>query len=291
MINTIIVVVSYSGQLLKSSLWFFHKSKLSKTLATTLLAGNRRLHGGKLSVMSRTSATSTTPSRVRAANSHYSVISRTRAQDDSSKPKSSGHDPAKNRRSSLLKRANSREEDTAVLAPQRARSVNRPAVVEQFGCPRRQISRRSDEAAMTAAAAAAAEEDEKRKKMEEKLGVNESLIKDLQAQVLSLKTELEEARNSNTELELKNKKLSQDLVSAEAKISSLSSNDKVTSYIISSLFRAGLICYSGRPSDSGDCVRFSKNFNEIFFNINMGVYRPMFYWVLPRTGNVASALT
>ncbi|XP_013588619.1 PREDICTED: protein CHUP1, chloroplastic [Brassica oleracea var. oleracea] len=176
--------------------------------------------------MSRTSATSTTPSRVRAANSHYSVISRTRAQDDSSKPKSSGHDPAKNRRSSLLKRANSREEDTAVLAPQRARSVNRPAVVEQFGCPRRQISRKSDEAATTAAAAAAAEEDEKRKKMEEKLVVNESLIKDLQAQVLSLKTELEEARNSNAELELKNKKLSQDLVSAEAKISSLSSNDK-----------------------------------------------------------------
>lgn len=240
MINTIIVVVSYSGQLLKSSLWFFHKSKLSKTLATTLLAGNRRLHGGKLSVMSRTSATSTTPSRVRAANSHYSVISRTRAQDDSSKPKSSGHDPVKNRRSSLLKRANSREEDTAVLAPQRARSVNRPAVVEQFGCPRRQISRRSDEAAMTAAAAAAAaaEEDEKRKKMEEKLGVNESLIKDLQAQVLSLKTELEEARNSNAELELKNKKLSQDLVSAEAKISSLSSNDKVTS-IVSSLPYSG----------------------------------------------------
>lgn len=176
--------------------------------------------------MSRTSATSTTPSRVRAANSHYSVISRTRAQDDNSKPKSSGHDPVKNRRSSLLKRANSREEETAVLAPQRARSVNRPAVVEQFGCPRRQISRRSDEAA----AAAAAEEDEKRKKMEEKLVVNESLIKDLQAQVLSLKTELEEARNSNAELELKNKKLSQDLVSAEAKISSLSSNDKVTSY-------------------------------------------------------------
>lgn len=156
---------------------------------------------------------------MRAANSHYSVISRTRAQDDSSKPKSSGHDPVKNRRSSLLKRANSREEDTAALAPQRARSVNRPAVVEQFGCPRRQISRRSDEAAT-------AEEDEKRKKMEEKLLVNESLIKELQAQVLSLKTELEEARNSNAELEIKNKKLSQDLVSAEAKISSLSSYDK-----------------------------------------------------------------
>ncbi|CAH8381095.1 unnamed protein product [Eruca vesicaria subsp. sativa] len=176
--------------------------------------------------MSRTSATSITPSRVRAANSHYSVISRPRAQDDNSKPKSSGYDvkndPVKNRRSFLLKRANSREDETAVLAPQRARSVNRPAVVEQFGCPRRQISRRSDEAAM----AAAAEEDEKRKKMEEKLVANESLIKDLEAQVLSLKTELEEARNSNAELELKNKKLSQDLVSAEAKISSLSSNDK-----------------------------------------------------------------
>lgn len=189
--------------------------------------------------MSRISATSTTPSRVKAANSHYSVISRPKAQDDNGKPKSSSHDvkndPAKNRRSILLKRAKSGEEETAVLAPQRARSVNRPAVVEQFGCPRRPISRKNEETAMDTSAAAV--EDEKRKKMEEleeKLVMNESLIKDLQLQVLSLKTELEEARNSNVELELKNKKLSQDLVSAEAKISSLSSNDKVK---ISILFR------------------------------------------------------
>ncbi|CAE5959623.1 unnamed protein product [Arabidopsis arenosa] len=184
--------------------------------------------------MSRISTASTTPSRVRAANSHYSVISKPRAQDDNGltggKPKSSGHDvkndPAKNRRSILLKRAKSGEEETAVLAPQRARSVNRPAVVEQFGCPRRPISRKSEESVMALAAVA---EDEKRKKMEEleeKLVVNESLIEDLQLQVLNLKTELEEARNSNAELELKNKKLSQDLASAEAKISSLSSNDK-----------------------------------------------------------------
>lgn len=183
--------------------------------------------------MSRISATSTTPSRVRAANSHYSVFSKPRAQDDNGltggKPKSSNHDvkndPAKNRRSILLKKAKFGEEETAVLAPQRARSVNRPAVVEQFGCPRRPISRKSEEMVM-----ATAVEDEKRKKMEEleeKLVVNESLIKDLQLQVLNLKTELEEARNSNVELELKNRKLSQDLVSAEAKISSLSSNDKV----------------------------------------------------------------
>lgn len=161
-------------------------------------------------------------SRVRAANSHYSVISKPRAQDDTGltgggKPKSSSsHEPAKNRRSILLKRAKSGEDETTVSAPpQRARSVNRPAVVEQFGCPRRPIS-----------------EDEKRKKfqeLEEKLVVKESLIKDLQLQVLSLKTELEEARSSNAELEMKNKKLSQDLVSAEAKMisSSLSSNDKV----------------------------------------------------------------
>ncbi|AAD49768.2 F11A17.16 [Arabidopsis thaliana] len=182
--------------------------------------------------MSRISTTSTTPSRVRAANSHYSVISKPRAQDDNGltggKPKSSGYDvkndPAK-RRSILLKRAKSAEEEMAVLAPQRARSVNRPAVVEQFGCPRRPISRKSEETVMATAAA----EDEKRKRMEEleeKLVVNESLIKDLQLQVLNLKTELEEARNSNVELELNNRKLSQDLVSAEAKISSLSSNDK-----------------------------------------------------------------
>ncbi|KAG7594453.1 hypothetical protein ISN45_Aa01g032040 [Arabidopsis thaliana x Arabidopsis arenosa] len=184
--------------------------------------------------MSRISTASTTPSRVRAANSHYSVISKPKAQDDNGltggKPKSSSHDvkndPAKNRRSILLKRAKSGEDETTVLAPQRARSVNRPAVVEQFGCPRRPISRKSEESVMALAAVA---EDEKRKKMEEleeKLVVNESLIEDLQLQVLNLKTELEEARNSNAELELKNKKLSQDLASAEAKISSVSSNDK-----------------------------------------------------------------
>ncbi|KAL9308990.1 putative protein CHUP1 [Arabidopsis thaliana] len=183
--------------------------------------------------MSRISTTSTTPSRVRAANSHYSVISKPRAQDDNGltggKPKSSGYDvkndPAKNRRSILLKRAKSGEEETAGLAPQRSRSVNRPAIVEQFGCPRRPISRKSEETVMATAVA----EDEKRKRMEEleeKLVVTESLIKDLQLQVLNLKTELEEARNSNAELELNNRKLSQDLVSAEAKISSLSSNDK-----------------------------------------------------------------
>ncbi|KAL1204333.1 INCREASED PETAL GROWTH ANISOTROPY 1-like protein 2 [Cardamine amara subsp. amara] len=174
--------------------------------------------------MSRISATSSTPSRVKSANSHYSVISRPKAQDDKSTSHDVKNDPAKNRRSIMLKRAKSGEEDTAVLAPQRARSVNRPAVVEQFGCPRRPISRKSEETAMAAAA-----EDEKRKKMEEleeKLVMNKSLIKELELQVLSLKTELEEARNSNVELELKNKKLSQDLVSAEAKISSLSSNDK-----------------------------------------------------------------
>ncbi|XP_010500351.1 PREDICTED: protein CHUP1, chloroplastic-like [Camelina sativa] len=179
--------------------------------------------------MSRISAASTTPSRVRAANSHYSVISKPKAQDDNGlagvKQKSSNHDPAKNnRRSILLKKSKSGEEETtAVLAPQRARSVNRPAVVEQFGCPRRPIYRKSEE---TVIATAAAAEDEKRKRMEEleeKLVVNESLIKDLQLQVLNLKTELDEALNSNVELELKNKKLSQDLASAEAK---LSSNDK-----------------------------------------------------------------
>ncbi|EOA40393.1 hypothetical protein CARUB_v10009119mg [Capsella rubella] len=187
--------------------------------------------------MSRISAASTTPSRVRAANSHYSVISRPRAQDDNGlaggKPKHSNHDvkndPAKNRRSILLRKAKSGDEETtAVLVPQRARSVNRPAVVEQFGCPRRPISRKIEETVMSTAEAAA-EEDEKRKRMEEleeKLVVNESLIKDLQLQVLNLKTELEEARSSNVELELNNRKLSQDLASAEAKISSLSSNDK-----------------------------------------------------------------
>ncbi|CAN8321172.1 unnamed protein product [Cochlearia groenlandica] len=159
--------------------------------------------------MSRVSSASANTSRARAANSHYSVISRPKAQDDNGKSKSSGNDNVKNRRSILINRSKYGEEEMTAVSPSpRAMSANRRAV---------------------AAVKTATEEDEKRKKMtaemEEKLAANESLIKDLQAHVTSLKSELEEARDANAELVLKNTKISQDLVLAEAKISSLSSNN------------------------------------------------------------------
>lgn len=49
---------------------------------------------------------------------------------------------------------------------------------------------------------------------------NETLIKNLQSEVLELKAELDKAQRLNEELELRNRKLSEELVAAEAKLAS-----------------------------------------------------------------------
>ncbi|KAK1592053.1 hypothetical protein Q3G72_018483 [Acer saccharum] len=64
------------------------------------------------------------------------------------------------------------------------------------------------------------------KELEEKLVLSESLVKDLQSEVLSLKEELDKAHSLKAELEKQNKKFVEDLVAAEAKIASLSSRQQ-----------------------------------------------------------------
>ncbi|KAK3188950.1 hypothetical protein Dsin_028511 [Dipteronia sinensis] len=64
------------------------------------------------------------------------------------------------------------------------------------------------------------------KELEEKLVLSESLVKDLQSEVLSLKEELDKAHSLKAELEKQNKKFVEDLVAAEAKIAALSSRQQ-----------------------------------------------------------------
>ncbi|KAG6758764.1 hypothetical protein POTOM_035223 [Populus tomentosa] len=95
------------------------------------------------------------------------------------------------------------------------RSVNRPGS-EQFARPRRQrpvldpinASRKN-------------EEESYKKGLHEKLELSETLINDLQSEVLALRVELDKANGLNQELELQNKKLTEDLAAAEAKVSAL----------------------------------------------------------------------
>jgi hypothetical protein len=101
------------------------------------------------------------------------------------------------------------------------RSVNRPGS-EQFARPRRQrpvldpinASRRN-------------EEESYKKGLHEKLELSETLINDLQSEVLALKVELDKANGLNQELELQNKKLTEDLAAAEAKVSALNTRHQV----------------------------------------------------------------
>ncbi|KAK7264800.1 hypothetical protein RJT34_32411 [Clitoria ternatea] len=58
----------------------------------------------------------------------------------------------------------------------------------------------------------------KKKELQEKLELSESLVKDLQSEVLALKAELDKVKSSNVELESQNRKLTRDLAAAEAKI-------------------------------------------------------------------------
>ncbi|XP_010524603.1 PREDICTED: protein CHUP1, chloroplastic [Tarenaya hassleriana] len=128
-------------------------------------------------------------------SSRSSAISGGGAEDENS---ACNGGPKARRRSVLLQRPSSGDVKT--------RSGTRPAMAEQFGRPWRPVQRKN------------------LADLEEKLVAKESLIKDLEAQVVSLKAELQEARSSNAEMETKNQKLSLDLASAESKILSLSSH-------------------------------------------------------------------
>ncbi|XP_012084221.1 protein CHUP1, chloroplastic [Jatropha curcas] len=163
---------------------------------------------------------STTPSRFRlnsktkeAANGSLSPAQEARAK---SVPPDVKKD-SKLKRSLMLNKQKSGEQ---LLGSQNgvkvvARSVNRP-VVEQFAKPRR----------LPQLDSSARRKEEGDKELQERLQLNEILIKDLQSQVLALKAELDKAQSSNDELELQNKKLAQDLAAAEAKVAAFHIRDQ-----------------------------------------------------------------
>ncbi|GMJ02167.1 IPGA1-LIKE2 [Hibiscus trionum] len=88
-------------------------------------------------------------------------------------------------------------------------------VVEQFGRPRRCSNGVKE--------ATSSPEKNGVDELREKLGCSEGLVKDLQAQMMGLRAELDGARSLNMELEFVNRKLKEDLAAAEAKIAALSS--------------------------------------------------------------------
>ncbi|KAL5981684.1 hypothetical protein ACLOJK_015747 [Asimina triloba] len=68
------------------------------------------------------------------------------------------------------------------------------------------------------------DQDEKRKELQQRLDASENAVKDLQAETLSLKDQLEKLQSLNVELESQNKRFAEELTTAEAKIASLSSH-------------------------------------------------------------------
>ncbi|PRQ39678.1 hypothetical protein RchiOBHm_Chr4g0427871 [Rosa chinensis] len=95
-------------------------------------------------------------------------------------------------------------------------SSRKPQVVEQFAKPRRQRP-------VVEANCKRNEDDphQKVKDLQEKIEVSESLIMNLEAEVLGLKAELGKEQGMNLELQSQNKKLSENLAAAEAKIAAL----------------------------------------------------------------------
>lgn len=72
--------------------------------------------------------------------------------------------------------------------------------------------------------------------LQEKLDMSQSLILNLESEMLNLKAELDKARGFNMELQSQNHKLSQDLAAAEAKIQALSRPDLVRTLIFMKLW-------------------------------------------------------
>ncbi|XP_028760017.1 protein CHUP1, chloroplastic isoform X2 [Neltuma alba] len=100
-----------------------------------------------------------------------------------------------------------------------ARFVNRPAV-EQFARPRRRagdFSLRKNEDDPTG-----------KKALLEKLDLSENLIKNLESEVVALKAELDEVKSLNVELESQNRKLTENLAAAEAKLVAASTREKTS---------------------------------------------------------------
>ncbi|KAL4273277.1 hypothetical protein GQ457_13G023150 [Hibiscus cannabinus] len=139
---------------------------------------------------------STTPSSFRLNSS-------SKSKDQPSRPKSVPPDSTKNSRKSLVMSNKPKSGDPAHVGG----CYQKGRVVEQFGRPRRPNVAKENTSST------------------EKNGVgscSEGLVKDLQAQMMGLRAELDGARSLNMELEFINRKLREDLAAAEAKIAALS---------------------------------------------------------------------
>ncbi|XAR49762.1 hypothetical protein NMG60_11033063 [Bertholletia excelsa] len=104
-------------------------------------------------------------------------------------------------------------------------------VVEQFSWPRRQ--RPVGQPISHSASTKKNEGDrhhhlneKETKELRQKLNQNETLITNLQSEVLELKAELDKARSFNVELQSRNHKLSEDLATAQSQIATLSTHDQ-----------------------------------------------------------------
>ncbi|XP_050373342.1 protein CHUP1, chloroplastic [Argentina anserina] len=96
-------------------------------------------------------------------------------------------------------------------------SSRKTLVVEQFAKPRRQRP------VMEANCRNEDDPQRKMKEMQEKIEVSESLIMNLQAEVLGLKAKLDKEKGLNLELQSQNRKLGENLAAAEVKIAALNS--------------------------------------------------------------------
>ncbi|KAK4775839.1 hypothetical protein SAY87_023800 [Trapa incisa] len=111
-------------------------------------------------------------------------------------------------------RAGEPEESRVVVAAVARATPTRPAAArEQLARPRR-------------VRVVETVEEKWRRELKEKVELGETTIKNLESDVSGLREELEKARELNSDLELRNQKLSEDLAAAEKKISALSSREK-----------------------------------------------------------------
>ncbi|XP_057958927.1 uncharacterized protein LOC131151654 isoform X3 [Malania oleifera] len=137
-------------------------------------------------------------------------------------PPQLGNGQTSSKRSLALNKPKSR--DGVVAAPQKG--LWRPPV-EQFACPRRRTEPQSERRKI--GDDSHSKSDEKKNELlllQEKLDLNDTLIKDLQAEVLVLKTNLDKAQSLNVDLRFQNQKLIQDLAAAQANIAALTARDQ-----------------------------------------------------------------
>jgi hypothetical protein len=176
---------------------------------------------------------STTPSRLRASPKATTTTTNKEAKTNRvssarAAPKSA---PPPARRHLVLNKPKSGEE---VIV---GRTGNNRQVVEQFARPRQ---RRPLDPSCRRNENENENEDDPDGKCKDLLQ-SETLIQNLQSEVLALKAELDEAQSLNVELQSQNKKLTHDLAAAEAKIVAFSCRDhQVRVLIVSERFYMNL---------------------------------------------------